>query len=497
MGQWAASRTDIFPDLLTTELSKLHSNAKPHSLSATKKAIEYSFGGKPFDEIFEEFIEEPIGVGAIAQVYKAKLRPELIDYEPAKQDKFFSLATLKSASLKSSDTDFTDWVAVKVLHPRVSKIVERDISIMKFFANVINVLPTMEWLSLPGEVETFAQMMRQQMDLRIEASNLQIFRSNFAGHADIKFPKPYLQYSSQNILVEEYITAIPMPDVLKNSTGGHLTMERLISSKGLDSFLKMLLLDNFIHADLHPGNIYIRFYKPGKHNLENLVLGKKEDPLTSSNIQEVTKKMLSLADDKEKWSAELERLYNEGYQPQICFIDVGLITELNQTNRRNFIDLFKAIAEFDGYRVGELMIERSRTPETAIDPEFFALKTQRLVQNIKARTFALGNVKVGDLLAQMLTMVRGHHVRMESDFITVVLSILLLEGIGRQLDPSMDLFKSSIPVLRQLGKQETGLTDDALSVFKVWVALETRQFINASIDDIHNLVKYDFLCPNR
>ena len=120
---------------------------------------------------------------------------------------------------------------------------------------------------------------------------------------------------------------------------------------------------------------------------------------------------------------------------------MGLITELNSVNRRNFIDLFKAIAEFDGFRVGELMIERSRTPETAIDPEIFELKTQRLVNNIKSRTFALGNVKVGDLLSQMLGMVRQHHVRMESDFITIVLSILLLEGIGRKLDPGMDLLE--------------------------------------------------------
>lgn len=118
--------------------------------------------------------------------------------------------------------------------------------------------------------------------------------------------------------------------------------------------------------------------------------------------------------------------------------------------------------------------------------QIFCFKTQRLVQNIKRRTFVLGNVKVGDLLSQMLSMVRSHHVRMESDFITVVISILLLEGIGRQLDPGMDLFKSSIPILRELSSQERGnpFDDDVLSMVKVWLALETRQFINASIQDV-------------
>ncbi|VVT52085.1 uncharacterized protein SAPINGB_P003312 [Magnusiomyces paraingens] len=454
LGQWAASRTDIFPDLLTTEMSKLHSNSTPHNIDSTIKIIEESFDGKKFEEIFEEFIPEPIGVGAIAQVYKAKIA-------------------------NSSH----DWVAVKVLHPGVVKTVERDLSIMRFFANIINLLPTMEWLSLPGEVETFAQMMRLQMDLRIEASNLEIFRNNFAGRSDIKFPRPFLKHSSRQVLIEEFINAIPMDVILRNSSGGQNKMERLISGKGLDAFLKMLLLDNFIHADLHPGNIYVRFHGYGDQD---------------DNVNAITREML-LIKDHDKWQAKLDDLWEKGFQPQICFIDVGLVTELNKNNRRNFLDLFKAIAEFDGYRVGELMIERSRTPETAIDADFFALKTQRLVQNIKRRTFALGNVKVGDLLSQMLSMVRSHHVRMESDFITVVLSILLLEGIGRQLDPGMDLFKSSIPILRELSSQERGnpFDDDVLSMVKVWLALETRQFINASIQDIHNLVKYDLLCPNR
>jgi aarF domain-containing kinase len=163
------------------------------------------------------------------------------------------------------------------------------------------------------------------------------------------------------------------------------------------------------------------------------------------------------------------------------------VTELDERNRRNFIDLFKAISAFDGYRVGELMVERSRTPDTAVEPEVFALKVQRLVQHIKSRTFALGSVKLGDLLGRMLSMVRQHHVRMEGDFVTVVLSILLLEGIGRQLEPDIDLFKSSIPILRQLGPthpHDFSFGDDTLSMLKVWLVLEVRQFINASIQDV-------------
>ena len=133
-------------------------------------------------------------------------------------------------------------------------------------------------------------------------------------------------------------------------------------------------------------------------------------------------------------------MYEDGYHAEICFLDVGLITELNHHDRINFIDLFRALSEFDGYKAGELMVERSRTPETVIDKEIFALKVDKLVGTMKERTFTLGNISIGDLLDKVLGMVRTHHVRMEGDFITVIVAILLLEGIGRQLYPDLDLF---------------------------------------------------------
>ena len=87
------------------------------------------------------------------------------------------------------------------------------------------------------------------------------------------------------------------------------------------------------------------------------------------------------------------------------------------------------------------MVERCRQPDAVIDQEIFALKMQHLVLGVKSSTFALGNIKIGDVLNQVLAMVRAHHVRMEGDFVNVVISILLLEGIGRSLDPNLDLFK--------------------------------------------------------
>lgn len=450
LSQWAASRTDIFPRQLCVELSQLHSSASPHSLSQTKKIVAASFG-MPFDEIFTEFNETPVGVGAIAQVYLAKLSEKAIskaredennrvqlslDPESHGEEAFWEsmVVTEQLGKQISSHQE----VAIKVLHPNVEVKIHRDLRVMLFFANLIDLIPTMEWLSLPDEVEQFGILMQLQLDLRIEALNLAKFRDNFRNRLDIHFPKPFLSFSTREVLVEEYINAIPMAKMLSLNDNFGKNLSKEISDKGLDAFLQMLILDNFVHADLHPGNMLVRFYKNElyKHEKEYKIVKSSNEAETNR----ITQELLALGDDNEAWCKQLNHLYESGYHAEICFLDVGLITELNHVDRVNFIDLFKALSEFDGYKAGELMVERSRTPDMAINKELFALKVEKLVDRIKERTFTLGNVSIGDLLDQVLSMVRMHHVRMEGDFITVVVAILLLEGIGRQLDPQLDLF---------------------------------------------------------
>lgn len=231
----------------------------------------------------------------------------------------------------------------------------------------------------------------------------------------------------------------------------------------------MLLLDNFVHSDLHPGNIMIKFTKPQStmlllKNAWNALWKSKIqrvqeelghagsmfiDPMTETIVDELRK----LRKNPSAWRAQLQKVHDEGYLPEIVFIDAGLVTTLDSSNRRNFLDLFRAIAEFDGYRAGELMVERCRTPELAVDPETFALKMQHIVLQVKRKTFSLGQIKISDILHSVLKAVREHHVKMEADFVNTVISVLLLEGIGRQLDPGLDLFKSALPILRQLGRQ--------------------------------------------
>ncbi|KIJ66310.1 hypothetical protein HYDPIDRAFT_109306 [Hydnomerulius pinastri MD-312] len=511
LAQWAASRADLFPSLLCDKLGATHSHGKPHSLAYTKQVIEKVFE-KPFGEVFEEFDETPIGTGAIAQVYKATLKHDLLppSYLGPKRRTESVSGSLAPVILQDPPPSVpTASVAIKVLHPRVVKMIGRDLSIMSFFANVITLLPGMQWISLPEEVAVFGEMMHKQLDLRREAENLLIFEDNFAPrNVPVTFPRPLKVFTTADILVEEFENALPMETFLKNGGG---PFDDQMATIGLDAFLNMLLLDNFVHSDLHPGNIMIKFTRPPTtrdllHNIFNALFWKANGngPLVQHPAESdaIVSKLKTLRHSPEEWQTELKRVSDDGYIPEIVFIDAGLVTTLNATNRKNFLDLFRAVAEFDGYRTGQLMVERCRTPDLAIETETFALKMQHIVLSVKRKTFSLGQIKISDILTDVLKAVRQHHVKMEGDFINTVISILLLEGIGRQLDPSLDLFKSALPILRQLGRQMTAQesmtqlpSGNFGALLKVWVWLEARQLASAAFVNVDELVKYDQYVP--
>jgi aarF domain-containing kinase len=300
----------------------------------------------------------------------------------------------------------------------------------------------------------------------------------------------------------------------------------------------MLLLDNFVHSDLHPGNIMVKFYKPSTDfiikGMVADILGTRKpvmDPSHPSSSEDakvmdaIVDHLRNLSSDRSAWQEALQSLYDDGYLPEVIFLDAGLVTTLNDKNRRNFLELFRAIAEFDGYRAGQLMVERCRTPALVIDAETFALRMQHIVLSVKRTTFSLGRIKISDILSEVLRCVRQHHVKMEGDFVNTVISVLLLEGIGRQLDPGLDLFKSALPILRKLGRQMTAqegmesMTDlphsnlgaylkarpqqiyavdrsaENLTPLKLWVWLEARQLASAAFVDFDEMIRTDWCVP--
>ncbi len=94
-----------------------------------------------------------------------------------------------------------------------------------------------------------------------------------------------------------------------------------------------------------------------------------------------------LRHDHDAWLDELDRLDAQGYQPEIVLLDAGLTVELTPLNRRNFLDLFSAVATFDGALAGHLMVERCRSPELVVKEEEFAMKMQDLVLSSNPKPF--------------------------------------------------------------------------------------------------------------
>ena len=168
-------------------------------------------------------------------MYKATLKQDVLppSYQDPKRKQTFHPATLALPHPPSSAPTAT--VAMKVLHPLVEKMISRDLTIMSFFAGLVTLLPGMEWLSLKEEVEVFGRMMYEQLDLRNEAEKLDLFEKNFAHRRlPISFPRPLKTWSTKDILIEEYQTALPLELFLKNGGGPY---DRQLAEIGLDAFL--------------------------------------------------------------------------------------------------------------------------------------------------------------------------------------------------------------------------------------------------------------------
>lgn len=442
LGQWASTRIDILPNDLCTHLQRLHSNVAPHSWQHTEQTIiqNWHIDQDTVDRVFSELDKKPIGCGSIAQVYYCKLNK--LDGRP---------------------------LCLKILHPGVKEQIDRDLKIVYHLANWIDYcLPQFKWISLPQEVLEFNHLMNQQLDLRLEAINLAKFNHNFANWHNITFPKPILSLTTKDILVEEFCYGIPMQWFLNVKNNFSPRKQRLISEPFINSFLKMMIVDNFTHTDLHPGNIIIT-------TDDNALIDDLYDCHNNNNSKLFIEKLSDALD----YNSHLE-----SNSFKICLIDCGLVTQFTPINKKNFMDLFIAMSRFDGKEIGKLMIERSRTPETAINAQQFIEKVGDIITDVKEKTFTLGTISVGQYLQQMFNIVSQHHVKLESDFVSIMVAIFLLEGIGRQLDSSLDLFDKSTPFLEQYALQNQ---IHKLNVFKLWIALKVRKLGMSIVNQLKKL----------
>jgi hypothetical protein len=228
-GQWASTRSDMFPIRLCDELSLLHNAAPGHSWAYTQSLVESSLDiplGSLL-EVFASFDPEPLASGSIAQIHKARLKNG-------------------------------DLIAVKVRHPRVAQLMDMDFRLMAMVASVCDYIPALSWLHIRDTVSQFSHTMAAQAHLQVEAHHLEVLNHNFRSWDDVRFPQPF--YASNSVIMETFEPGRIVTEILDlyesnaqsldGQVEGHelipIPMAKFLVSTGVALYLKMLLVDNLM-----------------------------------------------------------------------------------------------------------------------------------------------------------------------------------------------------------------------------------------------------------
>ena len=490
LGQWASTRPDLFaPELCNHFSARLHAAVTPHSAAHSRQALTAALSpaGLTLPDVFEhlDFTTPPLGSGCVAQVHAATLRADVARRAWAQADTDAQIPT----GLHREREAVSQHVVVKILHPGVAESVALDMVLIEgaasFVTHWLSLLPTLSWLKvlrLPELTLEFKRHLLSQLDLRTECENLCEFRRNFAGRTgrrakdEAVFPTPLavlpqgqdsnscgdnsekenaLKWcpSTRNVLVESLERGVGLDRWLvhESQTPTHLVdatldvrsnectqkherqqreqMRRRLAESGVVAFFQMVLVDNFVHADLHPGNILLRSrthdataHKQGYATAERATA---EHTITDMALNEV---------------------------PTLVFLDAGLVVRLSEREKRNFCDLFLAVARGQGTKAGELIVDRSPGGRDGVkhnggDPDRFVRAIAAVVEDVAARKFHLGSIAIGPVLLAVLSAVRMDRVPLDPAFGNLVSAIVVLEGIGRQLHPELDLFAVAVPML--------------------------------------------------
>ncbi len=357
-GQILGSRADLLPPGMIASLSRLHDAVPPASFEVIEEVLEVELAETDRARI-ASVDREPVAAASVAQVHAAWL------------------ATGEK-------------IALKVQRPEARAQIERDLAILSMGAKVLDVIPSVHLLALPGAVERFGHALHSQLDFRLEAANNRRLAENFAGFKGVRVPDLHDELCTERVLAMEFIEGYKATETEKVQAGRKI--RRRLAARGAEAILKMVFRDGFVHADMHPGNILLQ-----------------EDGT-------------------------------------LVFIDLGMVAEIAPELMSPWIQTFQALGGNDGKAAARLFYVYS---------PFVATKDYRAYEDETIAFFdrfegkRLGEVEVGEVVGGMMNILRKHRIQVDPVFTVVNLGVLVAEGLGKQLDPDIDLVQMAMPYLAE------------------------------------------------
>ena len=362
-GQLLSTRPDVVPNEIAKSLKSLQDNL-PHFSKKDAIAIIEKELGTNINSVFQDFNPSPLAAASIAQVYSAKLKDDHKD------------------------------VVIKVVRPGIKNTILSDISLMRRIANFAEKkFEDAKRLQLSRLVSEYEAVILSELDMRLEASNIKQTRRNFEGNELLYVPDVYLDYCSESLLVMEMIEGIPVDrlDTL-NDLGVDL---KLVAERGVEIFLKQVFIDNFFHADMHPGNIFIDAKNP--------------------------------------------------IDPAYVAVDYAIVGSLSEEEQYQIGRMLVAVIGRDFREVANILIESKWVnPETRLND---------LENTIRAACEPIFDqpmekINFGEMLLFIFESARRFDLRMQPSLMLLQKTLVNIEGLGKQLYPALDFWSIANPFLK-------------------------------------------------
>ncbi len=233
LGQFLSVRVDVLPRSVTSELSGLQDEVPAERLEDIQAVVESEYG-QPLGQVFAWFAPQPEAAASLAQVHRARL----------------------SAAFLQSIDDGED-VVVKVQRPRIRTIVETDLRAIQTASRWLKRYgPIRRRVDMDRLYDEFAGTTRKELDFVAEAANAVRFASNFADDPGVRIPRVHAGCSTQRVLIMEDVAHIKISDDAALRAAGIRQEE--VADRLFDAYLKMVFRHNFVHADPHPGNLFVQ-----------------------------------------------------------------------------------------------------------------------------------------------------------------------------------------------------------------------------------------------